>query len=136
MSYDVAFRFQQALDPSALTTIPGALHGIGAAIDDCRRAGKAVDNDPAVLLLVRHLGNLASKIGDGDTVLRHACMDAIGDMRRKPVLNTLSPSTPTRKSCFIARLAVRCAASPMRLATRRTSSTCGRTAPARRSAAR
>lgn len=52
MSYDVAFRFQQALDPSALTTIPGALHGITAAIDDCRRAGKATDSDPAVLLLV------------------------------------------------------------------------------------
>lgn len=90
MSYDVAFRFQQALDPSALTTIPGALHGIGAAIDDCRRAGKAVDSDPAVLLLVRHLGNLAANVGDGDTALRQACMEAIGDMRRKPVLNTLS----------------------------------------------
>lgn len=90
MSYDVAFRFQQALDPSALTTIPGALHGIGTAIDDCRRAGKAVDSDPAVLLLVRHLGNLAANVGDADTALRHACMEAIGDMRRKPVLDTLS----------------------------------------------
>jgi hypothetical protein len=90
MSYDVAFRFQQALDPSALTTIPGALHGITAAIDDCRRAGKPTDSDPAVLLLVRHLGSLAADAGDSDSALRIACLGEISDMRRKPVLNTLA----------------------------------------------
>jgi len=76
--------------PSALTTIPGALHGLTAAIDDCRRAEKSSDSDPAVLLLVRHLGGLAANIGDSDSALRLACLDAIGDMRRKPVLNTLA----------------------------------------------
>ncbi len=90
MSYDVAFRFQAALDPSALTTIAGALHGVTAAIDDCRKAGKSADCDPAVLLLVRHLGSLAANTGDGDSALRHACLEAIGEMRRKPVLNTLA----------------------------------------------
>lgn len=90
MSYDMAFRFQQALDPSALTNIIAALHGVGAAVEDCRKAGKAIENDPAVLLLVRHLGNLADSQGDSDTALRIACQEAIGDLKRKPVLNTLA----------------------------------------------
>lgn len=30
MSYDIAFRFQQALDPSALTTLANCLHGLVA----------------------------------------------------------------------------------------------------------
>ena len=39
MNYDVAMRHQQALDPSALTTMAATLHAIGAAITDCRNAG-------------------------------------------------------------------------------------------------
>lgn len=34
MPYDVAFRHQQALDPSALVTIGASLHAITRAIDD------------------------------------------------------------------------------------------------------
>ena len=90
MNYDIAFRFQAALDPSALTTFTSALHGVTAAIDDCRKAGKASDSDPAVLLLIRHLGHLAVNIEVGDSALRHACLEAIGDMRRRPVLATLA----------------------------------------------
>ena len=90
MNYDIAFRYQQALDPSALTSIPGALHGISAAIEDCRRAGKAVDTDPAVLLLVRHLASLGAGGNSSDAALRTACMDEISELRRKPVLGTLA----------------------------------------------
>ena len=43
MPYDVAFRHQQALDPSALVTIGASLHAITRAIDDCRNAGIAFD---------------------------------------------------------------------------------------------
>lgn len=38
MPYDVAFRHQQAIDPSALVTIGASLHAITRAIDDCRNS--------------------------------------------------------------------------------------------------
>ena len=53
MSYDLAFRFQQALDPSALMDIAASLHAIEAAITDCRNAGIATESDPAIILLCR-----------------------------------------------------------------------------------
>lgn len=90
MSYDIAFRHQQALDTSALTTLLGALHGLQAAIEDTRRAGKQADSDPAVILLARHLGAIANSQGDSDSTLRHQCMSVISDLRRKPVLVTLA----------------------------------------------
>lgn len=40
MSLDNALRFQHALEPSALTTLPTALHALYAAIEDCRNAGR------------------------------------------------------------------------------------------------
>ena len=91
MSYDIAFRFQQALDPSALITLPTALHALNAAIEDCRNAGRPQDSDPAVLLLARHLGAIASQIERPNVDLRRACMDAIANLRRKPALMRESP---------------------------------------------
>lgn len=90
MSYDLAFRHQQALDPSALRTLPNALYALNAAIDDCRNAGRPQDSDPAVILLARHLGAIASEIEESDAELRRACMDAIADLRRKPALIPLA----------------------------------------------
>lgn len=90
MNDDIAFRFNQALDTSALTTIDGALHGVTAAIEDCRRAGKRADRDPAVLLLLRHLGGIATATGDNDSALRNACLDNVRELRRHPVLTTLA----------------------------------------------
>ena len=90
MNYDVAHRYAQALDPSALTTLPGAVHGLEAAIADCRRAGKSAEPDPAVLLLARHLGGIAGSQGGADSALRHACHEALGELRRKPLLLTLA----------------------------------------------
>lgn len=90
MPYDVAFRFSQALDPSALTTLPACLHALTAAIDDCRNAGKSRDSDPAVLLLARHLGAVAEGIGPGGMHLRRACMDAIAELKRHPALVALA----------------------------------------------
>jgi hypothetical protein len=90
VNYDIAFRFNQALDTSALTTIEGALHGVTAAIDDCRRAGKRADKDPAVLLLLRHLGSIATATGTDDNALRAACFENVRELRRHPVLTTLA----------------------------------------------
>ncbi|MGN7931786.1 hypothetical protein [Sphingopyxis sp. 22461] len=90
MAYDIALRFQQALDPSSLATLPACLHALSAAIDDCRNAGKADDSDPAVILLARHLGILAATIGGGDSGLRRLCMDQIADLRGKPALVALA----------------------------------------------
>jgi hypothetical protein len=90
MSYDIAFRFQQALDPSALITLSTALHALNAAIEDCRNAGRAQEEDPAVVLLARHLGTLAAEIERPNVDLRRACMEAIADLRRKPALIALA----------------------------------------------
>lgn len=90
MSYDIAFRFQQALDPSALTTLPNCLHALNAAIEDCRNAGKPDGNDPAVTLLARHLGAIAAANAVSDTQLRRACLDSIAELKRKPALIALA----------------------------------------------
>jgi hypothetical protein len=90
MPYDIAFRFQQALDPSAFATLPAALHALTTAIEDCRNAGLPHDGDPAVLLLARHLGTVAAGMGRPDGELRRACMDAIAELRREPALIALA----------------------------------------------
>jgi hypothetical protein len=89
-NYDVAYRYQQALDPSALIILPAALHALSAAIEDCRNAGRRHDSDPAVILLARHLGTIAAQTGAADAELRRACMDAIADLLRKPALIALA----------------------------------------------
>ena len=89
MTYDVAFRHQQALDPSALTKITTALHAIQAAITDCRNSGKAVETDSAVILLTLHLAAVSADRAD-DAVLRQHCMTEIAELRRFPALRTLA----------------------------------------------
>lgn len=89
MHYDVAMRHQQALDPSALTTMAATLHAIGAAITDCRNAGKDPEIDAAVILLARHLGTVCERRPD-DMALRRNCLDQIAEIRRHPVLRTLA----------------------------------------------
>lgn len=89
MSYDVAFRHNQALDPSALIKIGTALHAIQAAIADCRNAGVDFETDPAVILLARHLGTLCGTFAP-DAELRRECMTQIADLRSRPVLKTLA----------------------------------------------
>lgn len=89
MHYDVAMRHQQALDPSALTTIAATLHAISAAITDCRNAGKDSEADPAVILLARHLSSVCEQAAD-DMALRRTCMDQVAEIRRHPVLRNLA----------------------------------------------
>lgn len=87
--FDVAYRHQQALDPSALTTLPAALHAIGRAIDDCRYAGLDAASDPAVVLLARHLASVCAG-KPADDVLERACTDRIAAIRRFPPLLSLA----------------------------------------------
>ncbi|HUD30173.1 hypothetical protein HJG53_16280 [Sphingomonas sp. ID1715] len=89
MTYDVAFRYGQALDPSALVTIGTTLHAIQAAITDCRNAGIEVETDPAVILLVRHLSQVCAD-RPADAELRRDCMARIADLRNRPMLKTLA----------------------------------------------
>lgn len=90
MTYDIALRFQQALDPSGLDSIAACLHAIQAAAKDCRNAGKPFECDPAVALLCRHLGDVAVAKAPDRTALRALCAEAIADLGRKPVLATLA----------------------------------------------
>lgn len=89
MPYDVPFRHQQALDPSALTTITTGLHALSRAIEDCRTAGINLEADAAVILLARHLGTLTNSMPD-DTILRRRATESIAELQRFPALLTLA----------------------------------------------
>lgn len=85
MNFDTAHRHQQALDPSALTTIRTTLHAIEQGIIDCRNAGVDPDTDPAVVLLARHLAVVSSNHAH-DAVLQTACRRRLDDIKRFPAL--------------------------------------------------
>lgn len=61
MFYDTVYRHNQALSPSGLETLPAALHALNAAVDDCRRAGKPIDRDAGILLLIGTLADAAAR---------------------------------------------------------------------------
>jgi hypothetical protein len=89
MNHDVPFRHQQALDPSALTTVTATLRAIGKAVEDCRNSGVSPDSDPAVALLTRHMATLSSNHA-GEDVLRAACTRRIDEIKRFPTLLALA----------------------------------------------
>jgi len=89
MIYDVPFRHQQALDPSALTTITTTLHAIEKAVQDCRNAGVNPNSDPAVVLLARHMAIVSTNRARRD-VLRHACTRRLAELKRFPTLLALA----------------------------------------------
>ena len=90
MQHEVPFRFNQALNASGLTSLDSALRSANDAIKDCRRTGRRAERDPAVLLLLRHLGTLATETGGADLELRSACFETLKDLRKRPVLTTLA----------------------------------------------
>ncbi len=89
MNYDVPFRHQQALDPSALNTVLATLHAIGKAVEDCRNAGVSPESDPAVALLTRHMATVSANRANED-VLRAACTRRVEELKRFPTLLTLA----------------------------------------------
>lgn len=70
MFYDTLYRHNQALSPGDLETIPAALHALNAAVDDCRRAGKPIDHDAAIILLIRTLADAAERSAPSVSLLR------------------------------------------------------------------
>lgn len=93
MFYDTLYRHNQALTPDPDATIGAALHGLLSAIDDCRRAGKAIERDAAILLLIRALAGSAARAAldvaalaarcaaDRSAILAHPALLAIAGHR-------------------------------------------------------
>jgi hypothetical protein len=95
MNYDIAFRYWRALQPEGLLSIATARDALADAMNDARNAGIDPERDPAVILLARHLGRIASgedvtliRASDGE--MRSACMSKIDELRRKPALVALA----------------------------------------------
>ena len=89
--YDLAFRFERALQPDGLRIVQTCTRAVNEAMADARRAGYDPDTDPAVLLLGRHLGRIASggdpeRIHAQDAALRRACADRIARLRSVDML--------------------------------------------------
>lgn len=74
MYYDTLYRHNQALSPDGLETIPAALHALNAAVDDCRRAGKPIAHDAAIILLIRTLADAAERSAPSTSELRMRCV--------------------------------------------------------------
>ncbi|WP_375383574.1 hypothetical protein [uncultured Sphingomonas sp.] len=75
MFYDTHYRQDEALSPEALDTLPAALHALNASVEDCRRAGKPIDRDPSILLLIRNLADVAGRDAPTTDDLRLRCAD-------------------------------------------------------------
>ena len=74
MLYDTAYRHDQALSPDGLETVPAALYALNAAVDDCRRAGKTIAHDAAIILLIRILADVAERSAPSVSELRLRCV--------------------------------------------------------------
>jgi hypothetical protein len=95
MNYDLAFRYARALQPDALATIRTASDALADAMRDARNAGCDIERDPAVILLGRHLGRIASGLDPaaaypGDAAMRARCMEKVAELRAKPALVPLA----------------------------------------------
>jgi hypothetical protein len=73
MFYDTLYRHNQALIPDPDATIGAALNGLLSAIDDCRRAGKSIEQDAAILLLIRALAGSAARAAPDVAALAARC---------------------------------------------------------------
>ena len=78
MLYETHYRHDEALSPDAFGTLPAALHALNACVDDCRRAGKAIDRDASILLLIRNLASVAECGAPSTNELRLRCAEDRG----------------------------------------------------------
>jgi hypothetical protein len=95
MNYDLDFRYRRALQPDALCTITTATQAVVDSMQDARNAGVDPANDPATILLARHvgriaLGNPADATYEEDLSLRRQCLTRIDELRSKPALVALA----------------------------------------------
>lgn len=88
---DLPFRFQRALQPDGLRVMQTCSVALNDALNDARRAGCDPESDPAVLLLGRHLGRVATGVcpeaqHPEDEGLRSACRQKIAELQSAPIL--------------------------------------------------
>ncbi|RIV81865.1 hypothetical protein D2V17_16510 [Aurantiacibacter xanthus] len=88
--FDPAARHHKALAARSIATIAEALTTLNAAVADCEKSRHQIDQDPAVLLLARHIGCLALEDRPEQAVLRTACMEAISALGKTPMLIALA----------------------------------------------
>ena len=88
--FDPAARHHKALAARSIATIAEALTTLNAAVADCEKTRHQIDQDPAVLLLARHIGCLALEDRPEQAVLRTACMEAISALGKTPMLIALA----------------------------------------------
>lgn len=86
MFYDTTYRHHQALHPSGLEAFPAALHALITAADDCRRAGKPIAQDAAILLLSRNLASVIRPMAGPDEALRLRCVIDRASIEASPAL--------------------------------------------------
>ena len=88
MTYDIDYRFRLALQPDALTTLTTTLAAIDVASVDARNAGLDPEADPAIVILARRVGRIASgaplAADHEDAALRQACQARIDILADKP----------------------------------------------------
>lgn len=88
MFYDTQYRHDEALSPDALTTLTAALYALNKAVEDCQRAGKWIERDAAILLLIRNLADVAERDAPSIAVLRSRCTrDRIAVAAHPPLLD-------------------------------------------------
>lgn len=93
MICDIDYRYRRALEPDGLTTYDTAIRALNEAIEDARLAGRSAADCPAVLLLTRHLSQIAEGVrtrqDTEDADLRRQCIDKLADLKRSPAIVAL-----------------------------------------------
>lgn len=89
MHYDVVYRFNEALDRRALTSVETTLRALTAAVKDCEAAGRSIESDPAILLLAHRLGDVAGQQAPDRVILEQACRRAWARTVEHPALLAL-----------------------------------------------
>lgn len=103
MFYDTLYRHNQALSPAGLESVPGALHALNAAVDDCRRAGKSIAADASILLLIRNLADVAERTAPSMSELRRRCQMDRSAVEASPALldiagNSVGGNYPAKRT--------------------------------------
>ena len=102
--YDLDYRFRRALSPDGLTTVETCVAAIAEAIDDARNAGLDPEDDAGVLLLSRHLGQIARGQNPvprrpDDAPLRERCHAKLAELLKLPAIVVLARGSLDDPEC-------------------------------------
>jgi hypothetical protein len=103
MFYDTVYRHNQALSPAGLETVPAALYALNVAVEDCRRAGKPIGHDAAIILLIRTLADVAERSAPSTSELLMRCVVDRAAVLASPALldiagNSVSGNYPAKRT--------------------------------------